>query len=571
MSFNSFNLDSRILKAIEEAGYTTPTPIQANAIPEIMKGVDLRASAQTGTGKTAAFLLPALHRIASNPVKFENGPRILILAPTRELAMQIAKESEKQSKYLTKTKTVCIYGGEPYPVQRRVLARPYEVLVATPGRLLDFLEQGKINLGGVEVLVLDEADRMLDMGFIEPVEQIAAATPSTRQTLLFSATLKGQVLNLSKRLLNNPVEINVIPSDEKHECIEQHAYFVDDLSHKLKLLKELLRDESIKQALIFTSTKQYAEELGEILMDEGHAVSALHGDMNQRQRARTLSNLRIGKLQMIVATDVAARGIDVSTISHVFNFDLPRGIEDYTHRIGRTGRAGAQGIAISFVSPKEHYLLRQIEVYIKQKIAIQVLEGFEPSMKGEFKKKEPRRFGNERSSFPKRHNDRPYSDRPQRDFNRSDRPQRDFEFKKKSYEAGEEKQFGNSNFRNQGPKPDFRSPKPEFRGEKPDFRGPRPEFRGEKPEFRRDKPEFRGEKSEFRGEKPDFRREKPDFRGPKPAFRGPKPEFKGEKPPFKGPKPEFRGPKPEFKGEKSEFRGPKPEFRRSKPKSFVSR
>lgn len=539
MSFKEFDLDSRVLKAIEEAGYHLPTPIQANAIPEIIKGSDLRASAQTGTGKTAAFLLPILHRIASNPVKFENGPRVLILAPTRELAMQIAKESEKQSKYLPRTKTVCIYGGEPYPVQKRVLSRPYEILVATPGRLIDFLEQGKISLAGVEVLVLDEADRMLDMGFIEPVEHIAAATPASRQTLLFSATMKGQVLNLSKKLLKNPCEINVIPADEKHDCIEQNAYFVDDLGHKLTLIKELLRDPTIKQALIFTSTKQYAEELSEILGEEDHAVGALHGDMNQRQRARTLANLRAGKLQMIVATDVAARGIDVSTISHVFNFDLPRGIEDYTHRIGRTGRAGAQGIAISFVSPKEHYLLKQIEAFIKQKIAVKELAGFEAKLKGESKRSDSRRSGSgsrdrERRPFPKRNSSRPpfESSRKERDFDQPERRQssrppfeskRDFDQPERRHSRPpfESKRDFEQPERRQASRPPFESPRKEFDpsdrkpafgkefkpGAKPHFKGP---TNSATPFFKKAKPEFKGEGNEFKGAKPQFRKPRPE-------------------------------------------------------------
>lgn len=391
MSFESLNLDPRLLKAIEEAGFVVPTRIQEEAIPLLMTGVDLRASAQTGTGKTAAFLFPALHRIVTT-AKHGPGPRVLILVPTRELAMQVAQEAEKYSKYLSKVKTVCIYGGAPYPIQKRQLSRPYEILVATPGRLIDFLDQERINLSRVEMLILDEADRMLDMGFIDPVERIAEATPSDRQTLLFSATLKGSVMNLSKRLMNQPKEISVIPTHEKHENIEQQIYYVDHLTHKLDLLKHLLNDESVQQALIFTSTKQYAEELANELRDIGFHAGALHGDMNQRQRTRTLSKLRTGELSILVATDVAARGIDVSTITHVFNFDLPRCVEDYTHRIGRTGRAGLNGIALSFVSPKDQGLLREIEVFTKQKLVAHVVPGLEPS--SQFR---PRSGGKERS------------------------------------------------------------------------------------------------------------------------------------------------------------------------------
>ncbi len=378
MSFKNFNLDSRILKAVEEAGYKVPTPIQESVIPILMNGDDVRASAQTGTGKTAAFLIPSLHRIMTEPAKEGKGPRIVILTPTRELAMQVANEAEKYARHLPKVKVVCIYGGAPFPPQKRDLARPYEILVATPGRLIDHMEEGRISLGRVDVLILDEADRMLDMGFIEPVEQIVADTPATRQTLLFSATLKGSVLNLSKRLMNNPKEVCVIPAEEKYDHIKQEIYHVDHVTHKLDLLKHLLDDSTIRQAIIFTATKRFADELTQELRDAGHQVSALHGDMNQSQRARTLGMLRQGRLRFLVATDVAARGIDVSTITHVFNFDLPRCVEDYTHRIGRTGRAGATGVACSFATPKERMLMKQIETSLKQKLQFQVAVGFEP-------------------------------------------------------------------------------------------------------------------------------------------------------------------------------------------------
>ncbi len=398
MIFKELDLDPRILQALEEAGFDTPTPIQATAIPEILKGVDLRASAQTGTGKTAAFLLPALHRLATPSPKKGMGPRILVLVPTRELAMQVAKEAERHSKYLPKVKTVCIYGGAPYPLQRRQLSRPFEILVATPGRLLDHLGQGRIDFSRIEMLVLDEADRLLDMGFIEPIEQIAAATPPTRQTLLFSATLKGSVLQLSNRLMNKPQELCVIPAQEKYDHIKQSIFHVDDLPHKLAILKKLIDDPSINQGLIFTSTKRYAEELADELEAEGYSAAALHGDMHQRQRERTLANLRKGHVRFLVATDVAARGIDVCTITHVFNFDLPRCVEDYTHRIGRTGRAGATGVAFSFANAKDRSVLRQIEVFIKQKLALEVIPGLEPSSKFQEVRKEGNRFG--KRSFP---------------------------------------------------------------------------------------------------------------------------------------------------------------------------
>lgn len=381
MSFKDLISEPKILQAIEESGYTTPTPIQEKAIPKILKGCDLRASAQTGTGKTGAFLLPALCRLAAPATIQARGPRILILVPTRELAMQVATQAIKYSKHLSRVKTVCIYGGAPYPVQNRELSRPYEILVATPGRLIDHMKQGRISFGRLEMFILDEADRMLDMGFIEPVEQIAAATPKSRQTLLFSATLKGSVMNLSNRLLNNPMEISVEADHTKHENIEQRLHTVDNLDHKYRLLEHFLNDPTFAQTIVFTSTKHQADTLVDKLLDAGHSAAAMHGDMNQRQRTKTILQLRQEKIRILVATDVAARGIDVPSISHVVNFDLPMGVEDYVHRIGRTGRAGATGIALSFASPRDLHLVKRIEQFTGQKMTPHTIPGLEPSLK----------------------------------------------------------------------------------------------------------------------------------------------------------------------------------------------
>ncbi len=381
MDFKHLFLHADILKALSAEGLVSPTPIQEQAIPEILKGRDLRASAQTGTGKTAAFILPSLQKMtipSSHPGK---GPRVLILVPTRELAMQVANEAIKFSKCLTRTKTVCIYGGAPYPPQNRDLSRPYEILVATPGRLIDHLQRGRIDFSRLELLILDEADRMLDMGFIDPVKEIAAATPKTRQTLLFSATLKGTVLNLSKQLLNNPLEITIAAEHAKHENIEERLHLVDSLDHKHRLLDHFLNDPALNQAIVFTSTKRQADQLVGKLIKSGYPAAALHGDMNQRQRTRTLKQLRMGEVRFLIATDVAARGIDVLTISHVINFDLPSGVEDYVHRIGRTGRAGATGIALSFATARESSFVRQIEKFTGQKIIPHTIPGLEPQIK----------------------------------------------------------------------------------------------------------------------------------------------------------------------------------------------
>ncbi len=378
MEFEELSLHPSILKAIKEAGFTSPTPIQAQAIPEIIKGSDLRASAQTGTGKTAAFILPSLHRLSAPSTLPGRGPRVLILVPTRELAMQVAVEAAKYSKYLSRCKTVCIYGGAPYPPQNRDLSRPHEILVATPGRLIDHMEQGRIDFSRVELFILDEADRMLDMGFIQPVEQIASLLPKSHQTLMFSATLAGSVMKLSNRLLTNPVEVSITPDRVNHENIEQRLHRVDNLEHKYRLLDHLLTDPEITQTIIFTATKRQADSLVEKLARVGRSARALHGGMNQRQRTRTIKEMRQEEFTVLVATDVAARGIDIQTISHVINFDLPRSTEDYVHRIGRTGRAGASGIAVSFASSKDMSIVRQIEKFTGQRMNPHQVPGMEP-------------------------------------------------------------------------------------------------------------------------------------------------------------------------------------------------
>ncbi len=360
MSFKNFIKEAKIIQAIEDLGFTDPTPIQEKAIPEIQKGHDLRAAAQTGTGKTAAFILPALTRLVESPSK-GTGPRILILLPTRELAMQVEAETAKLCRHLPHIVTACVYGGVPYYVQNKKLSKKYDILIATPGRLIDFLKQKKIQLSRVEMMVLDEADRMLDMGFIEPVEYIASLTPQSRQTVMFSATYGRKVIMLAEKLLRDPVAIKIAPEVREQSQIEQHLHHTDNLDHKYRLLEHLLADTMINQAIIFSSTKAQTEQISNKLRQSGLDAAALHGDMNQRQRTRTMQLMRDKKVRFLVATDVAARGIDVQTISHVINFDLPHSLDDYIHRIGRTGRAGSKGIAISFTSYKDHQLRKQIE------------------------------------------------------------------------------------------------------------------------------------------------------------------------------------------------------------------
>ena len=379
-TFATLGLNPLVLKAVEEAGYTVPSPIQAEAIPVVMAGHDLMASAQTGTGKTAAFILPALHRIAEPSAVRSKGPRVLVLTPTRELAQQVSDAATKYGKNM-RLKVVSILGGMPYPLQNKLLSNPVDILVATPGRLIDHIERGRIDFSRLEILILDEADRMLDMGFIDDVERIAAATPATRQTLLFSATLDGMIGNLAKRLLKDPKRISVAASQARHENIEQRLMYVDDMAHKNRLLDHLLRDKDLNQALVFTATKRDADALADNLSAQGHSAAALHGDMNQRERNRTLVNLRRGQVRILVATDVAARGIDVAGISHVINFDLPKAAEDYVHRIGRTGRGGASGIAVSFASNRDAVNLQKIERYTGQSITAHTVAGLEPKFK----------------------------------------------------------------------------------------------------------------------------------------------------------------------------------------------
>lgn len=404
MSFDRLSLHPHLLQAIKDAGYEAPTPIQVEAIPHVLEGRDLKASAQTGTGKTAAFILPALHRLIAEK-KMGKGPRILVLVPTRELASQVAKEAMKYSQHAPFIKTVCIFGGTPYPEQNKQLSRPYDLLIATPGRLMDHLERGRIPLNRLELFILDEADRMLDMGFIEPVEEIARQIPNPHQTLLFSATLKGNVSKLAGRLLTNPVEVCI---ESKQGAIEQKLFMTDHIEHKYRLLDRLLEDRELKQTIIFTATKHQADVLADKLAEEGHSAAALHGDLNQRQRNRTILQLRKGTVNILVATDVAARGIDIPSLSHVINFDLPRSAEDYVHRIGRTGRAGATGIAISFSSHKEGGLVRNIEGFTGQKMVPSVLEGLEPQARAEKRSFRPKEsFRNNRKPFS--HNKRSFS------------------------------------------------------------------------------------------------------------------------------------------------------------------
>ena len=380
LKFDDLQLDPTILRALQSAGYDSPTPVQAQAVPAALAGRDLMASAQTGSGKTAAFLLPALQKMIRRSDKPGKGPRVLVLTPTRELAMQVEKNAQLYAQNMKWLRSATLVGGAGFGFQIKALSRPIDLIVATPGRLMDHMRAGRIDFDRLEVLVLDEADRMLDMGFIDDIKTIVAATPDSRQTLLFSATWDGEVGKLARNLTKNPEVIEIERVDEQGK-IEEQLLYCDDKNHKNRLLDHILRDANIDQCVIFTATKSMSEQLADELYEKGFAANCLHGDMPQGWRNRTLNDLRRGRTKILVATDVAARGIDVPTITHVINYDLPKQAEDYVHRIGRTGRAGRTGIAVSFADAREYMLVHKIERYLGRKLPETAIPGMEPTRK----------------------------------------------------------------------------------------------------------------------------------------------------------------------------------------------
>jgi len=407
MLFSEMPLAAPILRAVAECGYTEPTPVQLRAIPEILQNRDILASAQTGTGKTAAFMLPVLERLTELKKGPKGAPRILVLTPTRELASQVTDATRTYGRYL-RLRSAVILGGVPYGPQFRDLGGPLDLVVGTPGRLVDHLNRGSLDLSRLEVLILDEADRMLDMGFQEDMEKIIAASPKERQTLFFTATLDRSSTQLASGMLKNPVRIDIAGRKMTHDSIEQRLHVADDLSHKKKLLAHLAASEELSRAIVFSGTKRDADLLAQELRSQGHRAAALHGDMNQGARSRTVRDLRSGRLRLLVATDVAARGLDVTGISHVINFDLPMAAEDYVHRIGRTGRAGASGIAISLASGEDAARLERIERYISQPLPREVIEGLEPTRPlGRPRAERSKRFGKPAGGRPGARGSRP--------------------------------------------------------------------------------------------------------------------------------------------------------------------
>lgn len=377
MTFESLGLSEELLRAVRETGYKSPTPIQSQAIPAILNGLDVMAAAQTGSGKTAAFTLPLLQILNDKKSSLKSYcARALVITPTRELAAQDQESVMTYGKYL-KLRSAVVFGGVNINPQRMQLRHGVDVLVATPGRLLDLYQQNAIRFHDIEILVLDEADRMLDMGFIHDIKKILALLPKQRQNLMFSATFSDEIRKLIKSISNNPVEIDVSPRNSTVKTVTQKVHPVDK-ARKSELLSHLIRSENWYQVLVFSRTKHGANKLTTRLLKDNIHAAAIHGNKSQANRTRALTDFKQNKIQILVATDIAARGIDIDQLSHVVNFDLPYVPEDYIHRIGRTARAGASGHAISLVSADEVKQLRDIERLIKYKIEREEIDGFEP-------------------------------------------------------------------------------------------------------------------------------------------------------------------------------------------------
>ncbi len=393
-SFESLGLSEPIWRAAAERGYTSPTPIQEQAIPVVMSGVDLLAGAQTGTGKTAAFAMPILHKLAATADSASRAPssvRALILVPTRELAAQVEASVQLYGRYLP-LRSLVLIGGVKINPQMQKLRRSVDILVATPGRLLDHIQQRSVDLSHVEILVLDEADRMLDMGFIRDIRRILAVLPKKRQNLLFSATFSPEIRGLADGLLNNPTSVEVAARNATADNVAQRVFAVDQ-DRKRELLSHLIEEHQWGQVLVFTRTKHGADRLARHLSQDGMQAMAIHGDKSQGARTRALAEFKEGKVQVLVATDIAARGIDISELPHVVNFELPHVPEDYVHRIGRTGRAGNNGQAVSLVSSEERKQLQDVEKLLRRSFDREIVVGFEPrhSFSGHAPSAAPRR------------------------------------------------------------------------------------------------------------------------------------------------------------------------------------
>lgn len=399
MSFKSLGLSEPLLRAISKKGYDTPSPIQAKAIPPVLEGKDVLASAQTGTGKTAGFTLPLLHNLTQQQSQRHRPIRALILTPTRELAAQVFANVKEYSEFLD-IRSAVIFGGVNQRPQVATIKRGIDVLVATPGRLIDLENQGLLSLKRVEIFVLDEADRMLDMGFLRDIERVMKLMPNKRQNLMFSATFSKDIKKLAYSILNNPIQVEATPENTAVEVIQQKVYRVAK-TKKTGLIIKVISEGDWQQVLVFTRTKHGANRLTKKMISAGITAAAIHGNKSQGARTKALAGFKSGKVRVLVATDIAARGLDIPLLPHVVNFELPNISEDYVHRIGRTGRAGASGEALSLVSADETSYLKGIEKLINQKIPIEIIEGFEPDPNAST---EPIKPGQNRQRKPRRNN-----------------------------------------------------------------------------------------------------------------------------------------------------------------------
>ncbi|MBD0040466.1 DEAD/DEAH box helicase [Acinetobacter baumannii] len=521
-TFAEFSLHETLQQALEGLGFTNPTPVQEQSIPAALEGKDLLVSSQTGSGKTAAFLLPTLHNLAGQDtfvpfkerMKAVTQPSILVLCPTRELAQQVSQDAIAFVRHMKGVRIAAIMGGMPFGKQIQQL-KGAQVVVATPGRLLDLVNRRQLKLDKVDALIVDEADRMLDLGFSEDLEAISDLAANRGQTLMFSATFADRIIRLAERMMNEPERIAIETGHSTNTDITQTLHWTDGFEHKKKLLTHWLADETLDQAVVFASTQEDTDMLAEELAEAGHSVVALHGAMPQTVRNRRLRSIREGRAKILVATDVAARGLDVPTISHVINFGLPMKHEDYVHRIGRTGRAGRTGQAITLATYRERGKIRALEDYLEARLNVSEIEGLEPSPpparprreggrggnggrdgrrfegEGNFKRREGGRDDRPRRSFddkprgerpafggedrPRRefNSDRPrreggFEDRPQRSFGGEDRPRREFNSDRPRREGGfNDKPRFDSNDDNRGNRVDYKPRRENGFGDRP--------------------------------------------------------------------------------------------------------
>ncbi|WP_342371128.1 DEAD/DEAH box helicase [Acinetobacter sp. D009] len=567
-TFAEFSLHETLQQALEGLGFTTPTPVQEQSIPAALEGKDLLVSSQTGSGKTAAFLLPTLHNLAGQEtfvpfkerMKAVTQPNILVLCPTRELAQQVSQDAIAFVRHMKGVRIAAIMGGMPFGKQIQQL-KGAQVIVATPGRLLDLVNRRQLKLDKVEALIVDEADRMLDLGFSEDLEAISDLAGNRRQTLMFSATFADRIIRLAERMMNEPERIAIETGHSTNTDITQTLHWTDGFEHKKKLLTHWLADETLDQAVVFASTQEDTDMLAEELAEAGHSVVALHGAMPQTVRNRRLRSIREGRAKILVATDVAARGLDVPTISHVINFGLPMKHEDYVHRIGRTGRAGRTGQAITLATYRERGKIRALEDYLDARLSVSEIEGLEPSPPparsgrdggGRGRGGNGGRDGRRGGGFGGGRRFEGESNFKRREGGRDDRPRRSFDDKPR----GERPSFGGED----RPRREFNSDRPRREGGFEDR--PRREFNSDRPRREggfNDKPRF-DSNDDNRGNRVDYkpRRENGFGDRPKRTFGGddrPRRSFddkpRGERPSFGGedrPRREFNSDRPRREG-----------------------